>query len=145
MHANLVAANPNAFLNSETGEVADKKVVYRILRARCCDDPNDPTDTWRHQARLSKSALTPSAIVERLKWAEHTSGKKHKPRWLYKKLAWVGLCNSILPRTEKRQAEQTLSRKGKNGWGSKKTKNVSKNLKGSPSALKQCAWDCIRV
>ena len=39
----------------------------------------------------------------------------------------------------------TLARKGKRGWGSRKTRKQSANLRGKAEALKQRSWDTIRV
>ena len=65
----LVAASPKASWNPRTGEAVDKKVVYNILRKRCYDDPNDPEDTWTHDARRSTEALTPQAMEMRRQWS----------------------------------------------------------------------------
>ena len=65
----LVAANPVALLNPNTGKPVDKKRVYAILRERCYDDPGNPQDTWAHHVRFSKNALTDENMAKR----------RHKP------------------------------------------------------------------
>ena len=141
----LVAASPKASLNPQTGRTVDKKVVYNILRKRCYDDPNDPEDTWAHDARYAKEALTPQRMVDRLAWSCWMLGLAHRVSWYHQKIIWTDVCNSILPRTEQMAEEQLIARKGKKGWGSKKTKKVSKNLKGNASALKQKGYGTIKV
>ena len=49
-YAALVATNPVALLNPDTGFPVGKKRVYDIMNKRCYDDPEIPEDTWRKQA-----------------------------------------------------------------------------------------------
>lgn len=144
-YANVIAANPKALLNEETGKPVGKKRVYSIMRELCFDDPEDPSDTWKNQQRSSKVALTPTSIALRWAWALHLQAQRHQASWFYYNLVWTDLCNSILPRNEKRACEMTLARKGTRGWRSDKTKLKSKNLRGKKEALKQNSWDAIRV
>ena len=149
-YATLVAATPKALANEDTEEPVDKNVVYKILRKRCHDNVDDPEDTWKNQARLSQSALTDGQQAERHTWAlgfqENDIGKKRRTaNWFYEKVAWTDICNSILPRTQKRHQEMILARKAKKGWGSSKTKRASKNLRGNPAKTKQKSWDSIKV
>lgn len=141
----LVAANPKASLNPKTGRIVDKKVLYNILRKRCYDDPTDPEDTWSHGARHAKEALTPERMEQRLDWSEWMLGLAHRAQWYYQKVVWTDICNSILPRTEQKAEEQLLASKGKKGWGSKKTKKVSKNLQGDKKVFKQQSHGTIKV
>ena len=141
----LVAANPKAALNPETGEAVDKKVVYNILRKRCYDDPNDPEDTWAHEARHSKEALTPQAMMQRLEWAKKMLDLNHRAAWYYQRVVWIDVCNSILPLSEIKAEEQLIARKGRKGWGSKKTKKLSKNLQGDKKPIKQQSYGTIKV
>ena len=141
----MVAANPNALLNPDTGEPFSKFVVYNLLRAECYDDPNDPDDTWTHETRHTAAALRPELIEFRFRWARFVQGLNHQGAWYFKHFVWTDLCSTILPRTQKRHKEMTLARKGKRGWGSKKTKKHSKSLKGDSKALKQKSFDSIKV
>ena len=149
-YSQLVAANPKALLNADTEAPVDKKIVYNILRKRCYDNVDDPDDTWKHQARLSQNALTDGQKKERDLWAqgfqESDIGKKRRSaNWFFEKVVWTDICNSILPRTQKRSEEMILARKGHKGWGSSKTKRASKNLRGNKSKLKQKSGDSIKV
>jgi hypothetical protein len=144
-YAKLVASNPKASCNPGTERPVDKKVVYNVLRKRCYDDPNDKSDTWTNSTRCSKNALTEKQIVARHAWAKWMKAKPHSATWYYEKLIWTDICNTILPRTLKKHEEQILARKSKKGWGSKKTKLKSRNLKGNVAATKQKSYDSIRV
>ena len=62
----VIADNPNATRNPQTGEPVSKHVVSRIFAERCFDDPDKPDDTWSHHSRCSKDALTPPQMLERL-------------------------------------------------------------------------------
>ena len=141
----LLANNPNALQNSETKEPVGKKAVYRILRERCHDDPNNPEDTWDFRERGSSKALTDGEIEKRLVWARHMKGLRWQAWWIYKWVVWTDICNSLLPRSEKRHNQMILSRKGGKGWLSKGSKLKSKALKGKPEARKQKGYDAVRV
>ena len=141
----LVAANPKASKNPETGEPVDKKVVYNIMRKRCYDDPNDPEDTWSHGARHSKEALTTQAMEQRLNWAKQMLELNHRPAWYYQKVVWIDVCNSILPRSEIKAEQQLIACKGRKGWGSQKTKKQSKNLQGDKKQMQQQSYGTIKV
>ena len=144
-YAKLVASNPKASRNPETNRPVDKKVLYNVLRKRCYDDAKDINDTWSNSTRCSKNALTEKQIIARHAWAKSMKEKRHSPTWYYEKLIWTDLCNSILPRTQKKHEEQILARKARKGWGSKKTKLKSRNLQGASYAIKQKSYDSIRV
>ena len=119
-YARLVAANPKAALNPVSKKPVGKKRIYSIMKEYCYDE--DPADPWTHRPRLSRTALTKTAMERRLAWAQHVKGLNHSGTWYYKRLVWTDLCNSILPRSEKRASEQALARKGKKAWGSEGTK-----------------------
>lgn len=144
-YASLVANNPKALLNPETGEPVGKKRAYAILEERCYDDPNNPADTWTNRVRLSKTALTEPAKRQRLDWAIDLQSENHRASWFYQNLVWTDICNSILARTEKRHKEMTLARKGKRGWGSELTQLSSTNLRGKKETMKQKSYDGVRV
>ena len=141
----LVAANPKALLNPSTGKVVDKKQAYKLLREECFDDENDPADTWKFDVRCSQDALTPETIVLRYEWALWMQEKNHQAAWLFKRLIWTDVCNSILPRSEKRHKEMVQAHRRRKGWGSQKTKRKSRKLQGKKSSLKQNSWDSVRV
>ena len=141
----LVARNKKALMNPATGRPVDKSIVYAILRECCYDDADDPTDTWTHQTRASKVALTDELITARLSWAEAMVARNHSEHWFFTRVVWVDLCNSVLPRTEARHNKMVLARKGKKYWGSKKTKKKSQYMAGDKGALKQASGDSLKV
>ena len=69
----------------------------------------------------------------------------HTREWLFENLVWSDLCNSVLPRTEKVAQAQALARKRKHGWGSKRTRRFSRNLRGSQEVMKQKGWGSERI
>lgn len=144
-YAALVSKNPKALENPETNEPISKNRVYNILETRCYDDPDDPEDTWGHRPLSSKVALTDVDIEKRFFWGRHMLNLKWQAWWIFKNIVWTDICNSLLPRTEKRLKEMTLSRKGGKGWRSKKTKLKSKRLRGKPEARKQKGYTAIKV
>ena len=70
---------------------------------------------------------------------------KHSPKWYYDKLVWCDLCNSILPRTQKKANELALARKGGKGWMSKCFREASGNLRQPKGVLKLNSSDTVRV
>ena len=54
-------------------------------------------------------------------------------------------CNSILARSEKRQKQLTLARKGGSGWYSPGCAWNNENLRGKQEPKKQNSWDAIRI
>ena len=142
----VVAHNPKACLNPGTNRPVHKKQIFKIIKKRCCDDPNDPEDTWVHDYRCSKKALTEPQIQARYKWASELTGNILKPEWCYQHLIWTDICNSILPTTVGVHRKQVMARKGRKGWGSKKTKQKSRNLKGDERPIKQkSSWGTVKV
>ena len=141
----IVAHNPKACVNPATNRPVHKKQIYKVLKRRCHDDPNDPEDKWVHDYRLSKKALTVPQIQARYKWALELEGDILRPQWCHQHLIWTDICNSILPRTENMHNKQVVARKGRKGWGSKKTKKKSKNLQGEQHPIKQNQWGTIKV
>ena len=139
----VVARCPNATLNPHTGHPASKHRVYDVLSEDCYD--NDPELPWSHQARLQKTALSQTVMDARLATANHFLGLRHTARWYYDNLMWVDVCNSILPLTARKAAEQALARKGGKGWVSDDAKQWSQNLQGNKSTVKQNSWDTMRV
>ena len=83
-------------------------------------------------------------MEERLKWAKKLEGSILKPEWCYQHLVWTDICNTILPRNEEMHKKQVSARKGRKGWGSKKTKKKSKNLQGDERTIKQKQWGPLR-
>ena len=105
----LVANSPNALLNLESNQPVGKKRVYKIMEGNCYDDPDDPEDTWGHRARSSKRALTDGEIKKRWDWGIYMQGLKWLPSWIFKWIIWTDMCNTLLPKTEKRKTEMVLS------------------------------------
>ena len=139
----IVAACPAAVKNPKTGEPVDKKRVYDVFREFCYDD--DPSDPWVHLSRLTRSALDDPAMQRRLAFATHMLASPHTASWYYTNLVWCDLCNSILPRTEKKAREMTLARKGGKAWMSKGKQAHSQNLRMPKHVLKLSSSDTVRV
>ena len=144
-YESLVASNPNALCNPNTGEPVGKKRVYAILKERCYDDADDPEDTWGHHACWSKHALTESQMANRLQWAIAFKAEDRTAQWMFTYVVWTDICNSLIPTSEKRAMEMRLAVKGKKGWRSKKTKLQSKSLRGQHETIKQKGYGAVRV
>ena len=69
----------------------------------------------------------------------------HRASWYYMKVVWTDVCNTILPLSEIKAEEQLIARKGRKGWGSKKTRRLSKNMQGGKSAIKQQSYGTVKV
>ena len=82
----MVASNPQALLNPDTGEIVGKKRAYSILKERCFVDPDNPEDTWETRNRLSKNALTLGAKRLRLDWAHFEQDRNRRPMWYFNNL-----------------------------------------------------------
>ena len=141
----IVAHNPKATLNPETKRPVDKKIVYNLVKKRCYDDANNPEDTWTHDYRYSKKALTETQQKNRWDWAKEVPQVLLNPDWCYKNLIWTDICNSILANCESMHHKQVMARKGRKGWGSKATRKKSKNLVGDKGPIKQNQWGTTRV
>ena len=111
----------------------DKKLVYEVFREDCYDTDKD--DRWCHLPRLSRSALDDETKERRFSFAKHMLALKHRPQWYYDNLVWCDLCNSVLPRTQKKATEMALARKGGKWWMSKGTQQHSQNLRGPKHVL----------
>ena len=125
-YAAIVAACPSATRNPETQQPVDKARVYTALRDECHD--GDPTDTWQHISRLSRSVLTSEAKEKRLAFAKHMSGLKHTQKWYRDKAA-----------------EMTLARKGGKGWMSVGARKHWQNLRIPKSVLKMNSSDTTKA
>ena len=141
----MVGACPKALLNPSTGELVDKKAVFRVFREEIYDDPKNPDDTWDHRPRLSREALDPDQIKRRWDWAKHMTTLTFTPAWFFKNLVWCDLCCSILPRTAKKATEQARARKAGRFWGSSASQEHSANLRGLKRAIKMKSSGTIRV
>ena len=53
----IVAHNPKACVNPATNRPVHKKQIYKVLKRRCHDDPNDPEDKWVPDYRLSNKSF----------------------------------------------------------------------------------------
>jgi hypothetical protein len=72
-------------------------------------------------------------------------GQVHAEVWYFLNLVWCDICNSILPRTQRKATEQALARKGDKFWGSKGSQQYSANLRGNKRSLKMKSSDTVRV
>lgn len=142
-YAKVIGACKVAVLNPATSEPVDKKRVYDVFREHCHDKASG--ETWLHQPRMSKIALAPEQVAKRYKFSLAVLEQGHTEQFYFDRLVWTDLCNSILPRSEKKATEQALARKAKKGWMSSDCKMFSQNLRGKQEALKQKSWDTIRV
>ena len=135
---------PNAVLNPTTGEAVHPDRVYEVFKTKCHDgDPNEP---WKHQARLSKKALTDEQKNKRVVFGRYIEDDVgHRDEWYFRRCIWTDLCNKILPLSEKKASQMALAKKGKKGWVSDSHKDHSRNLRGGTETLKQKSWDTIRV
>ena len=141
----VVSHNPKASKNPTTNRPVDKKVIYNVLKRQCHDDANDPEDTWEHDYRYYKKGLTERQIEARYNWAWELEGNILNPEWCWKNLIWTDICNTILATTKHMHQKQVMARKGKKGWGSKKTKKKSINLQGDTKPIKQNQWGTTKV
>ena len=134
-YSRLIGACPKATLNAATQKPVGKRRVYDILRADCYDQ--DPADAWTHGPRMSRAALTDDMKSKRVRFADEVLARGHTREWLFENLVWSDLCNSVLPRTERVAKSQALARKRKHGWGSKRSRRFSRNLRGSQGVMKR--------
>ena len=139
----IVSTCPNATLNAQTGGVVDKKRVYAVFRENCKDE--DADRNWAHKARYSKVALTADQITKRYAFGVHVQNMGRTTVYFYNHVVWTDLCNSVLPRSERKSAEQALARKGKKGWISPGAELHSANLRGSKESEKQNSWDTVKI
>ena len=70
---------------------------------------------------------------------------RHTAQWYLSNLVRCDLCNSILPRTQKKAAELALARKGGKGWMSRGSQAHSPNLRMPKHVLKLHSSDTVRV
>ena len=110
----ILSSCPEAVKNPATNKAVGKKRVYEIFENECYDDGAE--QPWKHRRRLTKSALPEEVMEKRMGWQKYMVGLNHTDEWYYKNLIWIDLCNSILPTSEKKAAEQALARKGGSGW-----------------------------
>ena len=144
-YAHVCGSCKDAVKNPATGKPVDKRAVYKVFEERCYDDEEAPSNTWRNKARLARTALTKDMMVKRYSWAEWMRKLSHTDAWCFANLVWTDICNSVLPRTEKKAGEQALSRKGGKGWMSEGCEGWDCNLRGDKKALKMNSWDTVRV
>jgi len=139
----VLAACPNATRNPDTDMPVCKNLVYTVFREACYDQ--DPSCLWEHASRLSRAALTDDMKSKRWAFAKHMLLIRHTELWYYNNLVWCDLCNSILPRTQKKAREMALARKGGKGWMSADSKHHSENLRLPKAVLKMSSSDTVRV
>ena len=132
-------------MNPATGKPVDKRAVYVVFKERCYDDEDHPENTWANRARLARKALTEDMRVKRYNWAAWMLAHLHTCTWYFINLVWTDICNSILPRTEKKAEEQALARKNGRAWMSDGCQDDDNNLRADKRALKMNSWDTVRV
>ena len=116
-YARVVADCSAATLkNPSTGKPVTKKRVYDIFRKECFDEGAE--HPWKHTAPYSRVALTEGMMLKRKVFASFVSAWGHTGLRFNNRVVWTDICNSILPRTEKKASAQALARKGPRGWGS---------------------------
>lgn len=139
----IVAACPQATNNEETSAPVDKKRVYTVFRENCKDP--DADENWCHKARYSKIALTDDQIAKMYAFGVYVQNMGRTQVYFYNHLLWTDICNSVLPRSEKKSSEQALARKGKKGWMSPGCELHSPNLRGAKESEKQNSWDTVKI
>ena len=72
-------------------------------------------------------------------------GLRHRSQWYYQNLVWTDICYSVLPRSEKKAAEQALARKNGKAWMSQGCQHDDKNLRGDKRSINMNSWDTVRV
>ena len=142
-YAAVVAACPKATLNPKTGLPVDKSTLYAVFRESCYDDK--PDDTWDHRNRLRRSALNDVEKQRRWEFAKYMLNLERAARWFFANLVRCDLCNSLLPRTQKKANELALARKGGKGWMSQGSQQSSENLCLPKQVLKLNSSDTVRV
>ena len=115
-YAQVCGSCKNAVINPATGKPVDKRAVYVVFKERCYDDEADPDNTWSNRPRLSRKAITEDVRGKRQEWAAWMLGLRHTGAWYFNNLVWTDICNAVLPRTEKKAAEQALARKNGKAW-----------------------------
>ena len=138
-----IAQCPNAAVNPDTGAPVTKKRIYDIMRSHCYDE--DPDLPWTNRPRLSKTMLTAEDEERRLAWGHYIQGLRHTPAWYIKRVVWTDICNSVLPRSVRKTAQQAQARKGGRGWMSEGSQMKSLNLRGPKESVKQNSWDTVRL
>ena len=99
----VLAHNPRAAINPQTGELVTKKSIYDILKTLCHD--GDPSKPWVHGARFAKGALTDGDLQKRFGWGQHIADIGHTAQFYFDKVIFTDICNSILPTSGKKAQE----------------------------------------
>ena len=86
-----------------------------------------------------------TVLAQRFAFAEHMRANKRADSWYYNNVAWCDLCNSILPKTQKKAKELALARKAGKAWMSKGSKGKSANLRMPKAVQKLNSSDTQRV
>ena len=144
-YGHICATCADDVINPKTGKPVDKRAVYTVFKERCYDDASNPNNTWRNRARLSRQALPEDVMAKRCAWAAFIMSLRHTSKWYFTNLVWTDICNSVLPRTEKKAAEQALARKAGKTWMSEGYQRHDRNLRGDKRCLKMNSWDTVRV
>ena len=143
-YAGALARAPAAMRNPTTGEPFNKKTVYdRVFKTHCHD--GDAADPWKNQPALSRTAVVPSLMAERLAWARRELSEERGAGWYHRHVLWLDPQNHILPGGEKKAAQQTQAWKGMKRWVSDGAKERSRNLQGPRVAKSQASAGDTKV
>ena len=81
--------------------------------------------------------------LRRYQWAQWMLGPRQRRQWYYENLVWTDICNSVLPRSEKKATEQALARKNGTAWMSQGCQQDDKNLRGDKRSINMNSWDTV--
>ena len=132
-YSSVLARNPKAATNPDTGQPISPYTMSRIFKEKCYDEV--PEDRWDHLPRSSGQPLTSQEINKRLSFGELMEGK-HGAEWYFKHVIWTDICCDLQPLSKKKAQLQTMARKGGSGWQSKGCRGKSYNLRGDKGHLK---------
>ena len=100
-----------------------------------------PSKKWTNRPRLSRKALTSDMMSRRFDSSKCSRELHHTAGWYYNSLVCSDICNTILPTTAKKAAEQTQARKGNKTWASEDSLGDYINLRGDKRHLRMNSWD----
>ena len=136
-------------MNPGTNEPVSPPLVYTVVQEDCYDDENNPDDTWKNQARVTKYGLTPDAMERRLNsgtlFPTMVPASHLQAEWQFKNVIWTDICNSVKPLTKQKANEMRLACKGGKGWMSTGCRFNPENMRGDPNKLKLAGSGTERI
>jgi hypothetical protein len=128
---------PKATVNPHTGEYFDKKLVLDVFKNDCFD--KGARLPWGHMSPISQTALSPTQIKLREKYAIGELAKDYSEQWYYQHCVWFDPNHTILTIEPRAVFDEKQATKGRNRkrWISPDKRHNSRNLKASPFAGKQ--------